>query len=611
MGALLPIFFPIKIMFKKFVICAVGLSAGVGAAWATNDAVVEMLGGTPNVENKESMEGMVDDSMADKDSVAVGGMDDAKSSLMDSKPTTVEASGSGKKIEASKTVEHAIDSQIGSQKKAVANLAEGSDDKAEPKVEDKPKVSAETLAAFDSEEFGNGDLKYRIHSPRNIKIGKKYPLILFLHGSGERGSDNVAQLTHGATEFVKWANGEAFLVFPQCPQEQRWANSTNSESTQSQGLGSATLAMESTIGLMQDLIHKKPVDAKRVYAVGLSMGGHGTFDIVARQPEMFAAAAGICGAGVRSSEVIERMSSVPMYIAHGADDTVVPVSDSIELADALKKAGGNVAFFELPNTGHDSWTPTFKDPEFYQWMFAHRNNSARKNRVAAGSKKNLANQSGNGSSIAKKPAGSNSKATPSGSRQKSSAAVANALQNGSAKKPSHGSSVAKKNVTADTSAKPAASNTKPDSVTAGKPAIASPRASVAPGLLLGANDASGAWKITSAMHSGEAVKAERIEKMGLTISPRDTVSAFIEIKQGDAVEKALVTFGGPIAVEGKTACPMTIVSNRPGKPVIQGLFYKENDGIVMIWNPPGKAGPQSIEPESNPAARVLQLSAAE
>ncbi|HKP32432.1 MAG TPA: prolyl oligopeptidase family serine peptidase [Chitinophagaceae bacterium] len=233
---------------------------------------------------------------------------------------------------------------------------------------------------YEKREFirGTDTLRYRILLPKNYKPKKKYPVVLFLHGSGERGSDNQAQLTHGGKLFSDPANMDkypAFVIFPQCPAGNSWARGKGGpgrdgirEFATDEPMTKPLLMVSQ---LMDSLSGTKSVDKKRLYIGGLSMGGFGTFDMLARKPIVFAAAFPICGGG--DSTAAERYGkNFPIWVFHGGADPVVTPANSRRMVTALKSAGANVKYSEYPGVGHDSWTNAFAEAELLPWLFSKK-----------------------------------------------------------------------------------------------------------------------------------------------------------------------------------------------------------------------------------------------
>jgi predicted peptidase len=220
------------------------------------------------------------------------------------------------------------------------------------------------------------ELNYRLLKPEGYDPASPtaYPLVIFLHGAGERGDDNEAQLKHGAREFAKPETRKkhpCFLIAPQCPKSQSWAHverkpngiaiSVSKDPTEPAGL------VLQVLDATQKEFH---IDPKQVYITGLSMGGFGTWDILARQPDRFAAAVPVCGGGL--PDTAEKFAKVPIWVFHGAVDSVVKPQFSRDMVDALHKAGAKPGYTEYPGVGHDSWTWTYHNPDVLDWLFAQK-----------------------------------------------------------------------------------------------------------------------------------------------------------------------------------------------------------------------------------------------
>lgn len=215
-------------------------------------------------------------------------------------------------------------------------------------------------------------VKYRWSAPEKIEPGKKYPLVLFLHGSGERGTDNTAQLKHGVKPILAGAEklGEpVFLIAPQCPKDRWWAPA----SLQSGYLTAAkepNSLLEAVLALADETMKKQPVDADRFYVTGISMGGFATWDLLGRAPKKIAAAIPICGGGDPS--LAKRYKNVPIWTFHGDADPIVPVRTTQEMVKALEDAGKAPKVTYYPGVDHDSWTQTYDDPEVIRWLFQQK-----------------------------------------------------------------------------------------------------------------------------------------------------------------------------------------------------------------------------------------------
>ncbi len=225
---------------------------------------------------------------------------------------------------------------------------------------------------FSFEKFINkGDtLNYRQLFPDADTL-RKYPLVVFLHGSGERGNDNDAQLKWGVMNFADdqiMIMHPAFVIAPQCPQNMSWANFSNKKnSIEMSLLPSPSKPMELLITLIHQLIKKLPIDSNRIYITGLSMGGFGTFDAIERYPHLFAAAVPVCGGGDISKAA--SIAHIPIWIFHGAEDPAVNPLFSIDMVDALTKAGAHPALTMYPEVGHFSWLAAYSDKLMLEWLF--------------------------------------------------------------------------------------------------------------------------------------------------------------------------------------------------------------------------------------------------
>ncbi|NBO91098.1 MAG: phospholipase [Planctomycetia bacterium] len=213
-------------------------------------------------------------------------------------------------------------------------------------------------------------LPYRLMKPDGYDGTKQYPIVIFLHGAGERGNDNKAQLKHGIKDFASDENRKkypCFLLVPQCPSHpKRWAD----WSAKAPISEKPTEPLALVLGILTELKAEFKIDPKRVYVTGLSMGGFGTWDLIARHPELFAAGVPICGGGDPSQAA--KIAPVPVWVFHGAKDKVVVVQRSREMVEALKKAGAMPKYTEYPQAEHDSWTASYSDPKLMDWLFAQK-----------------------------------------------------------------------------------------------------------------------------------------------------------------------------------------------------------------------------------------------
>jgi predicted peptidase len=228
--------------------------------------------------------------------------------------------------------------------------------------------------SFSRNEFqsGGATLRYRLCAAAESTSGTKPPLVLYLHGAGERGDDNAAQLKHGVVEFHRrQATHPCVVLAPQCPAGRKWVEVDWGDSS-----GSATFPSEPSeplrlaIAVMDGLIAAGRVDPDRLYVTGLSMGGYGTWYAAGMPGSRFAAAAPICGGG--DPAWAKRYLGLPLWAFHGDDDRAVPVGRSREMIAAVRAAGGEPKYTEYPAVGHDCWTRTYADDAFHEWLFAQR-----------------------------------------------------------------------------------------------------------------------------------------------------------------------------------------------------------------------------------------------
>lgn len=212
-------------------------------------------------------------------------------------------------------------------------------------------------------------LRYRIFVPRGVSCLKKAPLVMFLHGAGERGTDNAAQLVHGVPQIIGYSErmGErAIVVAPQCPNGAQWVDVPWGAPAHTMS-PKPSVNMAKAMALLDSLVEQYPVDRDRVYVTGISMGGYGTWDAAQRRPETFAAAMPICGGG--DIACAARLKGLPLHVVHGDADGAVPVKRSRDMTAAVKAAGGDVTYVEVPKAGHDVWTRTYADDAVLKWMF--------------------------------------------------------------------------------------------------------------------------------------------------------------------------------------------------------------------------------------------------
>ena len=226
----------------------------------------------------------------------------------------------------------------------------------------------------------DGDtLRYCALAPQSVEQNVSYPLVVFLHGAGERGEDNQAQLFHGSQQFLNPVNREkypCYVVFPQCPSGKYGAYIDRPLSLVPQEMPiqeQPSAFIRGVHALIMKYLAEQNVDPKRVYIMGLSMGAMSTYDMVIRYPELFAAAVPICGT-VNPNRITSAVTGTKWSIYHGDADTTVPLDGSREAYRKLRSVGAEVKYTEFPGVAHGSWNPAFSMPDFMSWLFAQRRN---------------------------------------------------------------------------------------------------------------------------------------------------------------------------------------------------------------------------------------------
>lgn len=216
------------------------------------------------------------------------------------------------------------------------------------------------------------ELPYRLLYPKNYQADKQYPLLLFLHGAGERGNENEVPLTHISPLLLDKTNREnypCFALVPQCPEEARWVEvHWGLKAHQMPEKPSKPLQM--TVELLDSLQQVLPIDTDRLYVTGLSMGGFGTWDLISRYPGKFAAAVPVCGGGDEAQAA--KIKHLPIWAFHGALDQVVLPSRSRNMVEALQALGAKPRYTEYPKVYHGSWKPAYQEKELLAWLFAQK-----------------------------------------------------------------------------------------------------------------------------------------------------------------------------------------------------------------------------------------------
>ena len=231
---------------------------------------------------------------------------------------------------------------------------------------------------FKSKTFG--DLNYFEYLP-TLEKGAKAPLVLYLHGSGERGSNNQSQLKHTITEVVKHGGTSEFMnavvLAPQCPAKIYWTNADHANGTYLLSETSESEILKSVMSLVNEYLSYDYIDASRVYVIGVSMGGFATWELLARYPDTFAAAVPICGGG--PTDAVETLKNIPIYTFHGVKDPIVPYAGTQTMVELIKDAGGRLVVFKtFENSYHDIWNDSIvfegdeQTPALAEWLFSQK-----------------------------------------------------------------------------------------------------------------------------------------------------------------------------------------------------------------------------------------------
>ena len=223
-------------------------------------------------------------------------------------------------------------------------------------AEEPGKTGGQSEEMFQREITKTVGLRYLLYLPKGYGENQeqKWPLMLFLHGAGERGNDLNVVKKHGPPKLIDQGKDLPFIIVsPQCPSGSWW-----------------TEQLDALMALLDEVQSKHAVDPDRIYLTGLSMGGFGSWALGCRYPQRFAALAPICGGG--EWFLAERLKDVPVWTFHGAKDPVVPLRESQEMVTALRRAGGNVQLTVYPEAQHDSWTETYNNPKLYEWFLSQR-----------------------------------------------------------------------------------------------------------------------------------------------------------------------------------------------------------------------------------------------
>jgi predicted peptidase len=194
-------------------------------------------------------------------------------------------------------------------------------------------------------------LNYLLYLPLNFTNDKKWPLILFLHGAGERGNNLELLKRYGIqTKLLKEPDFPCVVISPQCPENSIWE-----------------MQFDLLTELLDETVNKYPIDEKRIYLTGISMGGYGTWNYAILNPDKFAAIVPVSGGAMMLKHAV-RLKDTPIWVFHGREDISIPIEESQRVVDVLKACNGNVRFSNIPDAGHEVCTTAYKNDEIFDWL---------------------------------------------------------------------------------------------------------------------------------------------------------------------------------------------------------------------------------------------------
>lgn len=216
-------------------------------------------------------------------------------------------------------------------------------------------------------------LPYRLYVPRGYDRTRQYPFIVYLHGAGERGTNNESHVSrNGAPRLINelQALTPCFVMAPQCPADRRWVEVNWGEREPHKMPQQPSEPMRLLMQLLDELPQEFSFDARRIYLTGISMGGFGTWDLLVRRPNFFAAAIPVCGGADNSTA--SQIKHIPVWTFHGEADDVVTVGRTRGMVEAMKAAGAAIQYTEYPGVGHNSWDKAYAETGLFEWMLAQR-----------------------------------------------------------------------------------------------------------------------------------------------------------------------------------------------------------------------------------------------
>lgn len=247
--------------------------------------------------------------------------------------------------------------------------------------------------AFSRQVYSSGDysLPYAIYVPKNYDCGENYPLLVFLHGAGERGSDNELQLTVAIQKMFDDVNSpvyDSIVIAPQCPIDRQWVMTPFDSMNYSVADTPESEELEAVCGIIADTIDEYNIDTDRIYVTGISMGGYGTWDMLCRHGKRIAAGMPVCGGGDPS--YAKQLKYIPIRTFHGSEDGAVPPDGTRKMFAALRMAGSKVAeYTEFDGMDHGIWDTVYSDKANLDWLYSHKLSDRAKTEKKAEIKKNV------------------------------------------------------------------------------------------------------------------------------------------------------------------------------------------------------------------------------
>jgi predicted esterase len=231
------------------------------------------------------------------------------------------------------------------------------------------------ISKFEARTFDNGagfTLPYRFYIPKNIPANTKFPLVLFLHGAGDWGTNNSSQMANFPYQYIDSTNSAkypCYFLAPQCTKSSPWSSFPQYPDVKTEP--NPTKSTAQVLSLIDTLLHRDTVkiDKNRIYVTGFSLGGEGAFDIITRAPDLFAAAIPICG--IADTAKVQLMKNTPLWIFHGSKDTINSVTYSRIIVDALIKIGKPPKYTEYEGREHNVWPTVYNEPDLLPWLFSN------------------------------------------------------------------------------------------------------------------------------------------------------------------------------------------------------------------------------------------------